>query len=44
MSDFGFDEMQRIQKELQEKYKHKWRPLSSELGAETLLWMIEGLI
>ena len=40
MSDFGFEEMQKIQKELQEKYKHKWTPLSPELGTETLLWMM----
>lgn len=40
MEDFGFDEMRNIQLELQEKYKDKWRPLSPELGAEQLLWLM----
>lgn len=40
MSHFGFDDMQQIQRELQEKYKNKWSPLSPQLGTETLLWMM----
>lgn len=40
MEDFGFKEMRNIQLELQEKYKDKWRPLSPELGAEQLLWLM----
>lgn len=40
MSSFGFEEMQSIQKELQEKYKNKWRTLSSEIGKDQLLWLM----
>lgn len=40
MENFGFQEMQTIQKELQEKYKHKWSPLSPEIGKDQLLWMM----
>ena len=32
--------MQGIQKELQEKYKHKWSPLSPEIGKDQLLWLL----
>lgn len=40
MADFGFQQMQAIQKELQEKYKDKWPALSPERGRSTLLWML----
>lgn len=40
MENFGFEEMQSIQKELQEKYKDKWRPLSPEIGKDQLLWLM----
>ena len=40
MSDFGFNEMQEIQIELQEKYFDKWGGLSPEKGKEQLLWMM----
>lgn len=40
MEDFGFHEMQAIQRELQEKYRDKWPPLSPENGRSTLLWML----
>ena len=40
MSQFGFSEMQNIQKELQEKYKDKWTPLSPATGRSSLLWML----
>ena len=40
MENFGFEEMQAIQKELQEKYKHKWSPLSPEIGRNKLLWLL----
>ncbi|MDE6709114.1 MAG: nucleotide pyrophosphohydrolase [Oscillospiraceae bacterium] len=39
MDNFGFNEMQEIQKELQEKYKDKWGGLSPEKGASKLLWL-----
>lgn len=40
MENFSFEEMQAIQKELQEKYKHKWTPLSPEIGKDQLLWLL----
>lgn len=40
MSDFGFEEMQKIQIELQEKYKDKWTPNTPELGRDKLLWLM----
>lgn len=40
MSNFGFKEMQAIQKELQDKYKDKWGGLSPEKGRDKLLWMM----
>lgn len=40
MDNFSFEEMQAIQKELQEKYKHKWSPLSPEIGKDQLLWLL----
>ena len=40
MSDFGLNEMQEIQKQLQEKYKEKWGGLSPEIAREQLLWML----
>ncbi len=40
MSDFSINEMQEMQKALQEKYKDKWEPISAETGKNKLLWMI----
>lgn len=40
MNDFGFEKMQLIQKELQEKYKDKWGGLSPQKGRDKLLWMM----
>ena len=40
MGDFGFDMMQEIQRELQEKYKNKWNPLIPQRGRDSLLWMM----
>lgn len=40
MVDFGINEMQEMQKALQDKYKHKWEPLCPEKGKDSLLWMI----
>ena len=40
MSDFGFNQMQAIQKELQKKYKNIWAPLCPKLAREQLLWMM----
>ncbi len=40
MNDFGLNEMQEIQKQLQEKYKDKWGGLSPDIGRNQLLWMM----
>lgn len=40
MSRFGFEEMQAIQKELQEHYLARWEGLSPEKGRDQLLWMM----
>ncbi|MDE6746850.1 MAG: nucleotide pyrophosphohydrolase [Oscillospiraceae bacterium] len=37
MDNFGFNEMQEIQKELQEKYRDEWGGLSPEKGSDKLL-------
>lgn len=38
--DFSINEMLEMQKELQEKYKHKWEPICAETGRNKMLWMI----
>lgn len=43
MIDLGFLEMQEIQKQLQDKYKERWSPLTPELGKQQLLWLIGEL-
>ena len=40
MADFTMQEMQEMQRALQEKYKHKWEPICPEIGQNKLLWMI----
>ena len=40
MSRFGFEEMQAIQKELQEKYLEQWGGLDPRKGRDSLLWMM----
>jgi len=40
MNDFGLNEMQEIQKQLQERYKDKWGGLSPDIGRNQLLWMM----
>lgn len=43
MSDFTINEMQEMQKRLQDKYKDKWGKLSPEIGKNQLLWMISEI-
>ncbi len=43
MSDFGFAEMQQIQKELQEKYKDKWMTIEPATARSKLLWLVAEL-
>ena len=40
MDDFGFLEMQIIQRELQEKYKDIWEPVNPQTGKNKLLWLM----
>ena len=40
MADFGFMEMQKIQRELQEKYKDKWEAICPENAKNKLLWLM----
>lgn len=40
MTDFTINEMLTMQKQLQEKYKTKWEPISPSAGKHKLLWMI----
>ncbi len=40
MEDLGFREMQEIQRELQEKYKDQWEPVTPETGKNKLLWLM----
>jgi len=40
MTDFSINEMQEMQRILQEKYKDKWEPICPETGKNKLLWMI----
>lgn len=40
MGDFSINEMQVMQKSLQEQYKHKWEPICPDTGKNKLLWMI----
>jgi NTP pyrophosphatase (non-canonical NTP hydrolase) len=41
MADFTMEQMQEMQKRLQEKYQHKWgEPIGPEIGKNKLLWMI----
>ena len=40
MKDLGFEEMQQIQKELQEKYRAQWQGLSPQVARDKLLWMM----
>ena len=40
MDDFSINEMQDMQRQLQDKYKDKWEPICPETGKNKLLWMI----
>ena len=40
MPGLDFDTMQQIQRQLQEKYKHKWQPICPKIGRDQLLWMM----
>ena len=40
MEKFTIEEMQEMQKLLQEEYKDKWEPIEPETGKNKMLWMI----
>ncbi len=40
VEDFSINEMQKMQKELQEKYKNIWEHIEPETGKNKLLWMV----
>ena len=40
MSGFSINEMQQMQKALQDKYKNIWEPIGPHTGQSKLLWMI----
>ena len=40
MSNFSINEMQSMQKGLQDKYKEKWERICPETGKNKFLWMI----
>lgn len=40
MPDFGINEMQEMQRMLQDKYQDKWEPICPETGKNKMLWMI----
>ncbi len=40
MADFSINEMQEMQRKLQDKYKDKWEPVCPEAGKNKLLWML----
>ena len=40
MSNFSINEMQSMQKELQDKYKEKWERICPETGKIKFFWMI----
>ena len=40
MTDFTINEMQAMQRTLQDRYRHKWEPIGPATGQNKLLWMI----
>ncbi|MCR5154795.1 MAG: nucleotide pyrophosphohydrolase [Lachnospiraceae bacterium] len=38
--DFSLNEMQEMQKKLEERYKERWEPLVPESSRNKLLWMV----
>ncbi len=40
MNDINFEQMQLLQRQLQEKYKHKWEPICPSIARNKLLWMM----
>ncbi|MBR2956148.1 MAG: nucleotide pyrophosphohydrolase [Clostridia bacterium] len=43
MQDFTINQMQAMQKQLQDKYSAIWEPIQPETGKNKLLWMVEEI-
>ena len=43
MKDFSINEMQAMQKQLQDKYSTIWEPINASTGQNKLLWMVEEI-
>ena len=43
MKDFTINEMQSMQKQLQDKYSAIWEPIQPETGKNKPLWMVEEI-
>ena len=43
MKDFSIGDMQRMQMELQDRYKGRWEPICPETGKNKMLWMISEI-
>lgn len=43
MEDFGFWEMQEMQRRLQQQYREIWEPLSPRMARNQMLWMMVEL-
>ncbi len=43
MPDLKLSEIMQMQRELQDKHKGQWTPLTPEYGRSSLLWMVEEL-
>ena len=43
MKDFSINEMQAMQKQLQDKYSAIWEPINTSTGQNKLLWMVEEI-
>jgi len=43
MDNFSLNEMQEMQKILQNKYKDQWEPIAPDTGKNKLLWMISEI-
>ena len=40
MEDFSINEMQKMQRSLQDKYRDRWEPICPEIGQNKRLWMV----
>jgi len=43
MTEFTMEEMQSMQRALQQRYRHRWEPIGPEAGKHKLLWLMGEL-